>query len=589
MDIMQILKTYDDMYGTASLEEIEAYLTEQIGVAQEKEEDGVLFTLLNEMVGFCRDTTQREKGLDYCNQLLELLEKMKLEGRVEHATSFLNIANAYRAFGLHKEALAMFEKVLANYETHLEEGDFRYASLYNNWSLLYQEMEKFVEASDMLKKALAVVELYEEALIPKATTLANLAASLLQVGTDESYQEAMDCLEQALAIYREDGERDFHYGAALVAMGDALLIKGNYAEALTYYEKGMTEVEKHTGKNENYDRVKEKAAYAKRQLLNLSTGNNMDRCRAFYELYVRQMVREKFPEQESRIAVGLVGEGSDCYGFDDEISKDHDYGVGLCFWLTEEDAVAIGEDLQKSYEELLRQVYQAGTNDRFIAQRRGVFTINGFYNGLLETKIDFETQEFSVEELFVGETVVADGMKEWNLAAAVNGQVFRDDLGTFTNVREKLLAYYPEPVWRDKLANGLHEFSQYAQSNYPRMMARGDELTASMCVSKAVESTMDLAFLLNRVYAPYYKWKKKALSGLPVGKKLIPLLERVVALPSQSDAWTKETYDSAKVNMKDEKVALFEQVAAVLLEEMKRCNLVQGENLFLESYIPQIF
>ena len=44
-----------------------------------------------------------------------------------------------------------------------------------------------------------------------------------------------------------------------------------------------------------------------------------DKSRRFYENKVAPMIHEKFAEYESHIAVGLSGEGSDCFGFDDFI------------------------------------------------------------------------------------------------------------------------------------------------------------------------------------------------------------------------------------------------------------------------------
>ena len=42
-----------------------------------------------------------------------------------------------------------------------------------------------------------------------------------------------------------------------------------------------------------------------------------DKSRRFYHNKVAPMITEKFPQYESRIAVGLSGEGSDCFGYDD--------------------------------------------------------------------------------------------------------------------------------------------------------------------------------------------------------------------------------------------------------------------------------
>lgn len=46
--------------------------------------------------------------------------------------------------------------------------------------------------------------------------------------------------------------------------------------------------------------------------------------------------------------MGLVGEGSECYGFDDEISQDHDFGLRVMVWLTREDHAQFGQQLQQA-------------------------------------------------------------------------------------------------------------------------------------------------------------------------------------------------------------------------------------------------
>ena len=71
----------------------------------------------------------------------------------------------------------------------------------------------------------------------------------------------------------------------------------------------------------------------------------IDEARAFYLEYGQQMIAKNFPEYEGKIAVGFAGHGSECFGFDDEISRDHDFEKGFCLWLTDEDDLKIGVEL----------------------------------------------------------------------------------------------------------------------------------------------------------------------------------------------------------------------------------------------------
>ncbi len=594
MNINEILKEYDSMFGRCELSDIEAFLKKNIDDARELHDYASMITLLNEIIGFYRDTTKRDESLLHCDMLLKVMDEINLQGRVEYATSLLNIANAYRAFGLCKESIQFYEKVYENYQRNVKPGSFDYASLFNNWSLVYQEIGDFEKAKKLLMKALEVVDMYDEAVIPQANTRTNLAVTLLQLHDKDAYSDAMKYLSEALDIYEKDGGSDFHYGAALVAMGDAYMSKHEYGKASTYYTRGMAEIDKHVGKTDNYARVEQKYQYCMCQLSDTEKDrlketdskkaqwvSNLERCRVFYEQYGKPMISEKFPGYEKRIAVGLVGEGSDCFGYDDEISTDHDYEVGFCMWLTSEDYVAIGDALQKAYEELcLLHVTLPGdmTNNRFIHERRGVFAINDFYNHLLGTQVDFE--EGNLPDYLP--------IREERLAVAVNGIIYCDDLGLFTTIRNRIASYYPDDIRRMRLMKAIHDYSQYAQSNYPRMMARNDTVTASMCIAKAIESVQDITHLLNKRYAPYYKWKMKSMEHLPRMREVLPLLRKVILLPIQDGAWKDMLYDASVINENDQVVVLFEEIARIILQELKEQQLVEGDDTFLENYCEQL-
>lgn len=145
--------------------------------------------------------------------------------------------------------------------------------------------------------------------------------------------------------------------------------------------------------------------------------------RRFYDEYVADLIHTKFGQYEDRIAVGIAGEGSDCFGYDDLISRDHDFGTGVCLWVTNEDMDRFGYTLSIAYNELVDSVERKYYTER-LRERRGVMTKHDFYSNIL--CIDCDTDKCVMTE------------QQWYnldhscLKTAVNGVVFRDDLGKFT-------------------------------------------------------------------------------------------------------------------------------------------------------------
>lgn len=265
MDIKKVLNEYDNMFGNNTLDEINIFLNQKINEAKEEQDHYSTITLLNEMMGFCRETDRKETGIKCCKQVIELMKQLNLHHLAEYGTTLLNVANLYRAFGLWEESLETYREVENIYRDKLKERAFHYASLYNNWSVLYQEMKDFNNAKIMIMKALSIVDQYEEAYIEQASTRTNLACILLEL-SDESYQEAISYINEALSIFERDEKKDYHYSAALSAMGDALYMKKKYKEAASYYKKGMEEIEKYVGKSGLYQRLEEKYRQMQRLL-----------------------------------------------------------------------------------------------------------------------------------------------------------------------------------------------------------------------------------------------------------------------------------------------------------------------------------
>ena len=57
--------------------------------------------------------------------------------------------------------------------------------------------------------------------------------------------------------------------------------------------------------------------------------NGLELAAAYFEEYGRPMLESEFPQLLPYLAVGLVGSGSECFGFDDDISRDHDMEPGV--------------------------------------------------------------------------------------------------------------------------------------------------------------------------------------------------------------------------------------------------------------------
>ena len=226
----------------------------------------------------------------------------------------------------------------------------------------------------------------------------------------------------------------------------------------------------------------------------------LDEARQLYEDFGRDMLHRRFPDFEDRIAVGLVGRGSECYGVDDALSTDHDFEPGFCLYLTDADDLLIGGELAQAYREL--PIRRSARRSRLGEVNRGVKCIGFFYRRYLG-----------------GESAPRDlrhwlAIPSWALAEATNGEVFRDDLGAFSAIRETLLHGIPEDVRLKKLASQLLTMAQSGQYNYTRCLRHGEEGAAMLALAEFVKAGTESIYLLNRAHAPYYKWALRGMERL---------------------------------------------------------------------------
>jgi hypothetical protein len=283
----------------------------------------------------------------------------------------------------------------------------------------------------------------------------------------------------------------------------------------------------------------------------------LEEARRFYKDFGAAMLHERFPDFEERIAVGLVGRGSECFGFDDEVSRDHDFEQGFCLWLTDADDILIGAELAQAYQALPRR--GAAQRSRLGEANRGPRRIGFFYRPYLGS----ENAPRDWRQWL--------SLPSWALAEATNGEVFRDDLGLFSDIRETLLHGMPEDVRKKKLAARLIAMAQSGQYNYARCLRHGEEGAAMLALAEFVRESCGAIYLLNRAHMPYYKWALRGLETLPLlGEMREPLS---FLLTAENDA------DGQRV-----KQGVVEDICARMIEELRAQGLSDGGWDFLEPH-----
>ena len=277
----------------------------------------------------------------------------------------------------------------------------------------------------------------------------------------------------------------------------------------------------------------------------------LELARAYYEVYGKPMLEERFPHLLSKLAVGLVGSGSECFGYDDALSQDHDFEPCFCIFLPGEEKIGRRDAflLERAYAKLPDrfQGYNRSPLSPVGGNRHGVILLEDF----LREKTGHPQGSLSAGDWF--------RIPEQTLAEVSNGALFHDGPGDFTAIRAKL-SYLPEEVRLKKLAGHLLTMGQAGQYNYPRCLERGETGAAQLAVFEFVRSAIHAVFLLNRVYLPYYKWQFHALKKLPCLGDLAPALEELISVGNTPE-------------LAAEKMQSIRKICEAMMRELRSQNL----------------
>ena len=169
-------------------------------------------TLRNELMGLYRKLGKREQALDCANTALQTIEREKISHQVGAATTLLNCATVYKAFGKASEAIPLFEQTKKVYEGELNNDDPRLGGLYNNMALALVDVGRFSEANELYEKAIAVMQKQENGTPEIAITYLNMAtAAEAALGALDADEQINTYLDQAERLLDEAPVKDGSY------------------------------------------------------------------------------------------------------------------------------------------------------------------------------------------------------------------------------------------------------------------------------------------------------------------------------------------------------------------------------------------
>jgi len=678
-DTQQFLNGLDAIFDRhAAATEAGPYLEQAMVDAENAGDEAGLLTVLNETMGFYRSQGRHKENQWIVQRALELAARMGLTTGTSEAwaTTLINCATAMRAAQQYDQAEDLYHQAQSVCRHSLAPTDRRLAALHNNLSMLYSETNRPDKAELELREALRIIEassVNPDADIDVASSHTNLALTLLP---EHKLEGAHWHAAKALEIYRTGHlEHSAHYASAMAGFAQVCFAERRYADAVTGYRHALAVIEECYGKDTDYWRItadnlrqaEEEAAKAgvtvdnagvagdagtppqsgsrlpdspaqgktgadatsSPSTVSVSTGSagaaeavsacpvsGLKLARAFWTQMGKPMIAAKYPQYAGRIAAGLVGHGSECYGFDDTYSQDHDFGPRFCLWLTDEDYAAVGEQLEADYEALPRKFSvdaqgrvtfeaharsdasgtfpSAGAGSPVTpraqgANRRdGVFRIGDFFESI--TGYRTAPAQTAPHEWLM--------LQESTLAAATNGEVFADPTGQFSKTRQGFKDM-PDDVRLALISKRLGMIAQAGQYNLPRSLKRGDGAAAWLSIHEFVQATASLVFLVNVPmvvgYMPYYKWQFAALRKLSGSMfALLPnvgeQLETVMRLSSAAcygGAGFGEGGKGAAPAIK--KINdIVEQIAADIVRELKREHLTTSGETFLEWQRPYV-
>lgn len=245
----------------------------------------------------------------------------------------------------------------------------------------------------------------------------------------------------------------------------------------------------------------------------------LDTSKGFFEQIVRPLLQQHFPDDVQRMACGFLGYGSECLEMDDELSRDHHWGLRVDILLPEDLHQQIGSQI------LERLVPELPNEFGGVSLREGHVAGHGIAPESLPA---FLQRTIGLAHAPQTHAQWLD-LPEVDIIHVTNGQIWHDPGAKLTTIRQTLASYYPEPVWLRRVAHWCRYASGMGIYALNRAVLRNNQVYAWTAFSRCLKWSIELAFLLNRTYFPYDKWLMPFFVQLPhLAQQMNPLIKESV-------------------------------------------------------------
>jgi hypothetical protein len=235
--------------------------------------------------------------------------------------------------------------------------------------------------------------------------------------------------------------------------------------------------------------------------------------RRFYDEAVRPILDLRFEGLQH--AAALIGPGSEVLGFDDETSRDHQWGPRLQLFVPDMD---VGAAIVRTLADELPTDFAGFPTSFGPTEEPGTLRMVAVASGPVAHRVAARVLRGYLRERLGVDPLEGWSAADWlatpaqRLLELTAGAVFHDSVGDLTRVRE-LLDWYPRDVWLLVMAGHWRRIAQQ-EHLHGRAGLVGDELGSRLLGASLVRDVMHLGFLQRRRYPPYPKWLGTAYAQL---------------------------------------------------------------------------